>query len=58
MLSVGTLSVRRIVVQIGETAHAVSLDGPVSSFTVRVNLSVGAEALVQAEVAVFMLKFE
>ena len=58
MLSVGTLSVRRIVVQIGETAHAVSLDGPVFSFTVRVNLSVGAEALVQAEVAVFMLKFE
>lgn len=58
MLSVGALSVHREVVQIRETAYAVPLDGPVSSFTVRMDLSVGAEALVQAEVAVFMLQFE
>lgn len=56
--NVDTLSVHRGIVQIWEPVYAVSLEEPISSFLIRVNLLLGAEALVQVEAAVFILQFE
>lgn len=56
--NVDTLSVHREIVQIWETVYALSLEEPISSFIIRVNLLLGAEALVQAEAAVFILQFD